>query len=136
MVTINKFKDAKSRTLDVRDGISKGVVVPLNHIGDMENYLLDREECIAWVNSIEEDSINYSQLATRFKLRHKNGNIPKNGGQIIKEFLTQSSCDLTKFNQNNTLRIRKKKRRLNIFNIEVLQIMLHAYDINKKYYTA
>ena len=112
MVIINKFKDAKSRTLDVRDGVSKGVVVPLNHVGNMDNYLLDREECIDWVNSIEADSINYSQLATRFKLRHKNGNIPKNGGQIIKEFLLQSGCDLTNFSQNNALRIRKKNRRL------------------------
>ena len=79
---------------------------------------------------------NKNNFILRQVISGKNGNIPKNGGQIIKEFLTQSSCYLTKFNQNNTLRIRKKKRRLNIFNIEVLQIMLHAYDINKKYYTA
>ena len=77
----------------------------------MENYIFDRQECLDCVEKNEGDSLNFSELAVRFNLRHKNGNLPKNGGQILKQFLIESDCNLERFDNKNTLRIRKRKRR-------------------------
>ena len=63
------------------------------------------------VEKTEDSSINFSELVQRLNLQNKNWNVPKNGGQIIKQFLIESDCNLERFNKPITIRIRKRKRR-------------------------
>ena len=37
------------------------------------------------------------QIAIKFKVKHKNGNFPENGGQVISKFLKVSKVNLNRF---------------------------------------
>lgn len=99
----------------------------------MPNYIFDREKCIDLVNNLNDgEKLNYSKLATDLKLRHENGTVPKNGGQIIKGFLEESGIDLKRFgNLNGGFRIRKRKKRLLLHLIYCLYVVLIQQEIRK-----
>ena len=95
--------------------IKEGKVKAASPVGNLENYEFDRQECLEYVNQLgSEDVLNFSALAKKFNLHHTTGTtVPKNGGQVLKQFLLENNCDLTRFGLDFKCRIRKKKRRYN-----------------------
>ena len=50
------------------------------------------KECIDFVNSYPDgQEINFSKLAREHFIINKNGEFPKNGGQMLKDFLEKKS---------------------------------------------
>ena len=69
------------------------------------------------VESLSDGTIlNFSELAREFQLKNKNGEIPKNGGQIVKEKLSER-VDLKRFNERSGSgdRFLRQKRRYFLF---------------------
>lgn len=60
--------------------------------------------------------INYSELASRYNIINKSGQLPSNAGQIVKEWLISEGVDVQRFRSKratsvDTQVIRRKKRR-------------------------
>lgn len=81
----------------------------------MESYVFDREALLEKISDKSERSLlNFSELASEFNIKHINSDsVPKNGGQIVKQFLVESGVDLTRFELSTRtgLVIRKRKRK-------------------------
>uniref|UniRef100_A0A7M5WKJ2 Uncharacterized protein n=1 Tax=Clytia hemisphaerica TaxID=252671 RepID=A0A7M5WKJ2_9CNID len=110
--------EAKLRTIQRKEKEAQGLAKPSNHVGNLDNYVFDRDGVIKFVESLPNDKPPIMrQIAINFKIKHKNGNVPENGGQIISNFLQVSKVDLDRFGgqtERKRLRIRKKKRRESI----------------------
>lgn len=105
-------EQAKQRT---ENKIKKGVKRKLDHVGKYDSYTCDFEDCCNEVNNYSDDHIiNYSDLARKFNLKNSFGNLPKNGGQILKEMLNSQGLDLSRLScvkKRERSVIRRKKRR-------------------------
>ena len=89
-----------------------------DHVGRLENTLWDKDGLKKEVDGYpDETKVNWSELARRFEIRNKKGEIAKNGGQIAQEFLIKAGSNIHRFNCKRELsttdrtRIRRKKLR-------------------------
>ena len=58
----------------------------------------DLNECIREVSQLADGSyVNFSQLARKNHVCNANGDILKNGGQIVKEVLIENNVDINRF---------------------------------------
>ena len=60
------------------------------------------------------EKINWSELARRYHVTNKKGEITRNGGQIVQEWLVNQQVNIHRFNPEglpNKLRARRKKKR-------------------------
>lgn len=86
-----------------------------NHCGDFQIMHWDKETLKAEVISYEDgQSVNWSELARKYKVDNGKGEIASNGGQIVKEWLKMEGVDVNRFkriHENSREHIRRKKRR-------------------------
>ena len=85
-----------------------------DHVGNLSNYNFEKENCFQEVNSYSNDAdINFTDLGKRHHLEDFKKNFPINAGQIVKKFLNEMNCDLSRFTklQHSVERIRRSKRK-------------------------
>ena len=93
---------------------------PKIHIGRLDNVTWDEKALTAEVNTKKsEEVVNWSALARKYNVRDKNGDIAKNGGQIVKEALRIKGVNVDRFKRKMPTqdvlqipRFRRKKRRM------------------------
>ena len=114
-------KEAAKRKNDRQLESNRAPKKPKNHTGKLENVSWDKETLIAEVEAYGSDEeVNWSALARRYNVRNMNGEIAKNGGQIIKEWLKIKGVNVNRFKRKlsteddgtASTRIRRKKRRI------------------------
>ena len=89
------------------------------HTGKFDTMTWDKEalkaEAESYINDDKE--INWSELARKHHVTTKNGEVAKNGGQIIKEYLKSEGVDVNRFKRKSSdgsrtaPRVRRKKRK-------------------------
>jgi glycerophosphoryl diester phosphodiesterase len=93
-------------------------IVAKDHVGNLDRMDWDKNQLLAEVKTYEDGhNINWTNLATRYNVTNKDGKLAKNGGQIVKEWLTSNGVDLTRFEiqekkgkDGGTIARRKKRR--------------------------
>ena len=86
---------------------------PVGHFKDMD---WDQQALLEEVENYTDGTIvNWSELARHYQVKNKNGQLAKNGGQIVQEYLKTKGVDVTKFIKRSSSddegRIRKKMKR-------------------------
>ena len=80
----------------------------------------DKEALRAEVESFNsEEKVNWSGLARKYHVVNSKGEVAKNGGQVVKEYLASEGVDVNRFKRKNSdeneknpdLHVRRKKRR-------------------------
>ena len=83
-------------------------------VGNFHNMEWDKEALLEEVKGCDDDIINWSELARRYQVKNKNGELAKNGRQIVQEYLKVQGVDVERFKKRKTdrdgNRIQKKKR--------------------------
>lgn len=68
--------------------IKEGRKIPHSHVGNVDNNIWKSEDCLNYVNSLDDNSrLNFSELARMFGLKDENDYGKDNKSQIVKEFL-------------------------------------------------
>lgn len=85
----------------------------MGNIGKMEwNKAALLEEVSGYASDV---LVNWSDLARRYQVKNKNGELAKNGGQIVQEYLKSQGVDVSKFKKRGANdecgRIRKRMKR-------------------------
>ena len=85
-------------------------------VGKFEKMTWKKEELKAEVESCEDAKfVSWSKLAQTYNVLNSKGELSKNGGQIVKEWLKSVGVDTERFKRYNTdsdnPRVRRKKRR-------------------------
>lgn len=123
------FAEACVRTKSDQVKVEQGLKYKHDHVGNLDAYTFDKEGCLKEVNSYKSgDKINFKGLARKYNLTNANKEFPENGGQVVKKYLEDSSCDLTLFKtihgtpvaHNNTTVRRAKKRYLGRMFLQIL----------------
>ena len=77
--------------------IFQGTKRKRDHVGDLNSYTWNKEECLQEVYQYnEKDNINYTAIAKKYEVKNKDMIQVKNGGQVIKQFLVENEVDITK----------------------------------------
>jgi hypothetical protein len=76
----------------------------------------DKEALLQEVNGYSSDHVvNWSELAWRYEVKNRNGEIARNGGQIVQDSLKSQGVDVTRFKKRGAdgdgQRIRKRMKR-------------------------
>ena len=72
-----------------------------DHVGKFDHMNCDKNQLLAEVEGYEEGhKINWTHLATRYNVTNKNGQLAKNGGQIVKAWLTSTGVEMSRFEIN------------------------------------
>ena len=85
-----------------------------NHSGNFDRMTWDKEALKKEVESKKDgEKINWSEVARRYHVTNKRGEIARNGGQIVQEWLVNQGVNIHRFNLQmpNKLRARRKKKR-------------------------
>ena len=87
-----------------------------DHTGDMESMSWDKVGLKREVEGYEDNQIfSWRDLAIRYNVCNKAGEVAKNGGQIVKEWLLSQKVDLARFSEKQKCSsvpiTRKQKRR-------------------------
>ncbi|XP_047122498.1 uncharacterized protein LOC105847932 [Hydra vulgaris] len=89
---------------------------------------MGKKKCLLYLENLPSNqNINFTSLAIKYNLHNKEGKIPGNAGQVIKELLKENCVDVAKFNlksistfnqtENTNIcnsKPRRRKRRLNV----------------------
>ena len=95
----------------------KELKIKRSPIGNFENMQWDKQALLEEVNSYADGTvINWSALARQYQVKNKNGQLAKNGRQIVQEYLKSQGVDVSKFKkrglqEDEGSRIRKKMKR-------------------------
>ena len=120
--SFESFHQAEERTAIKQRKMEIGTNKPKNHIGSNVDPW-NQEDCLNEVLNYEEgDSINFTELARKYGVHNKDGNIPGNAGQIVKEYLKVCNIPLEKLNNSKVTqvtRIRRAKRKLDGIDITI-----------------
>ena len=107
--------ECNERTYRNFQKIQEGKKRKKDHIGNNTN-TWDKQGCLAMVQAYGMcDAINFSSLARTFGVKDGDGNVPKNGGQIVKQYLEDNAIELGNFNyrgKNDGVKCRRKKRKI------------------------
>ena len=113
-------KDAKSRTQQKITKLKEGKIKRKSHAGRLDGYTLKKDEFLNFLKAIDPGShIIWRSLAIRFQLRNKNGNLPHNAGQVLKEVAAKNGINTSTFNTTKRVsgrdyfqRVRRAKKRI------------------------
>ncbi|XP_065667702.1 uncharacterized protein LOC136087994 [Hydra vulgaris] len=102
---------------------------PKKHIGSSHAYKDQLNSCLEEVKVYQTgEKINYSDLARKYNIIDSESKMPKNGRQIVKEFLKENDVNLTSLSElkrrsgeKSPVIIRRKKRRLTNLNVSFPQ---------------
>ena len=85
-----------------------------NHSGNFDTMAWDKEALKKEVESKKDgEKINWSEVARRYHVTNKRGEIARNGGEIVQEWLVNQGVNIHRFNPKelpNKLRVRRKKK--------------------------
>lgn len=89
-----------------------------DHVGKFDHMNWDKNQLLAEVEGYNEGhKINWTHLATKYNITSKNSQLAKNGGQIVKAWLTLNGVDLSRFEipekkskDGGTIARRRKRR--------------------------
>ncbi|XP_065653932.1 uncharacterized protein LOC136080770 isoform X2 [Hydra vulgaris] len=115
ITSMETFKQAEQRSYELKE---KGVKKPKKHIGSSHAYKDQLNSCLEEVKVYQTgEKINYSDLARKYNIIDSESKMPKNGGQIVKEFLKENDVNLTSLSElkrrsgeKSPVIIRRKKR--------------------------
>ena len=87
-----------------------------NHAGNFDRMLWDKDALKKEIESKKDgEKINWSEIARRYNVTNKKGEIAKNGGQIVQEWLVNEGVNIHRFKipqeDSTKLRVRRKKKR-------------------------
>jgi hypothetical protein len=86
-----------------------------DHTGDLSSVVWDKEALKAEVEGYNENHlINWKELASRYNVCNTSGQLAKNGGQMVKEWLVSQGVDVTRFRtkrQNEDAPVIRRKKR-------------------------
>ncbi|CAB3981856.1 Retrovirus-related Pol poly from transposon opus [Paramuricea clavata] len=75
----------------------------------------DKKALMEEISGYENGVVNWSELARKYQVKNKNGELVKNGGQIVQEYLKFQGVDVSKFKKRGSDddggRIRKRIKR-------------------------
>ena len=109
-------EEAEKRYEANRVKIKSGKKKSHNH-GNERNYDWDRKGCLQEVERYKDgDIINYSKLGKTYGLKNRKGQLAKNRGQLVKQFLVKNKIDLSRFrparnSKPTTIKPRRAKKR-------------------------
>lgn len=87
-----------------------------DHTGNINLIEWDKEGMRNEVEGYDDDfEINYTALAAKYQVLNKSGELAKNGGQIVKEWLTSQNINIELFQKDSiesTPPVRPRKRRM------------------------
>ena len=87
----------KRRKCEIEEEIS-GKRQKKNHSGNFERMLWDKEALKKEIQSKQDgEKINWSEIARQYKVTNKRGEIAKNGGQIVQEWLVNEGVNIQRF---------------------------------------
>ncbi|XP_065639884.1 uncharacterized protein LOC124815982 isoform X2 [Hydra vulgaris] len=126
ITSMETFKQAEQRSCEFKE---KGVKKPKKHIGSSHAYKDQLNSCLEEVKVYKAgEKINYSDLARKYNIIDNESKMPKNGGQIVKEFLKEKDVNLTSLSElkrrseeKSPVIILRKKRRLTDLNVSFPQ---------------
>ena len=109
---------AKKRKLDheTSDEGTAGKRQRKNHCGNFNRMTWDKEALKREVETYKDgDKVNWSELARRYNVTNRKGEIAKNGGQIVQDWLVSQGVNLHRFKKPQEIskkqRVRRKKKR-------------------------
>ncbi|XP_065666302.1 uncharacterized protein LOC136087455 isoform X1 [Hydra vulgaris] len=128
------FKQAEQRSYELKEKVDTGVKKPKKHIGSSHAYKDQLNSCLEEVKVYQTgEKINYSDLARKYNIIDSESKMPKNGGQIVKEFLKENDVNLTSLSElkrrsgeKSPVIIRRKKRRLTDLSVSFPQVETNA----------
>lgn len=89
--------------------INSGIKKIKKHHGKFENYQFEKESFLLEMQENKSENVNWSDI------RNRNGSLPPNAGQILKDFAKSNGIDVDKFNKQKIVsgrdishRIRRK----------------------------
>ena len=105
----------QARVAKVKENIIAGEKSAKDHVG--KNILpWNQEGCFQRVRSYPDGyNINFTELARQYDVKNTSGEIPKNGGQIVKTALERNDFDLNRFtylHKGEGERLRRRKRKI------------------------
>lgn len=85
-------------------------------VGNTEKMEWNKAALLEEVSGYDSDVlVNWSDLARRYQVKNKNGELAKNGGQIVQEYLKFQGVDISKFKKRGADdkcgRVRKRMKR-------------------------
>ena len=114
-------QDARKRTEIENEKRREGKWKVLDHVGRRENYCWNKEGCLKEVSEYAQDHlINFTGLARKYELKNKEGKLPNNAGQVMKELLKENNVNVEQFRywakrpaqySLDATRVRRKKLR-------------------------
>ncbi|XP_065683865.1 uncharacterized protein LOC105845122 [Hydra vulgaris] len=119
--SMEPFKQAEQRSYEFKEKVDKGVIKPKKHVGSPHTYKDELNLCLEEVNLYKSgEKINYFSLARKYNIIDSASKIPRNGGQIVKEFLKENGVNISSLSEmkrsigEKNVVIQRKKR--NSFN--------------------
>ena len=112
------ISDAAERTQNNKEDIEAGRKRRRNPIGNLANYEWESEECLSYVNNLDDGALlNFSDLARTFGLKDNDAYGKDNKNQVVKQFLVNNGINIDRFNYHKKMdydqfHIRRKKLKL------------------------
>ena len=113
------ISDATKRTRNNKEDIAAGRKRRRNPLGNIAKYEWQSEECLSYVNNLEDGALlNFSELARTFGLKDNDAFGKDNKNQVVKQFLVNNGIDVGRFSYHKKLvddqfHVRRKKLKLN-----------------------
>ncbi|CAH1248619.1 Hypp8311 [Branchiostoma lanceolatum] len=110
-------QEAEERTKERKEKEVKGAIKPKDRLGHFDSFAdFDREGLKNKVMDWEENSeVNWTQLAVKYNIKGKDGELPGNAGQLVKLWLQSQGVDTERFKGSTTCtgdRIRRARLRI------------------------
>ena len=107
-----KRGDEMSNEIEEKSGKSKRK----NHAGNFDRMLWDKDALKKEIESkMDGEKVNWSEIARIYNVTNKKGEIAKNGGQIVQEWLVNEGVNIHRFKKLQEVstkpRVRRKKKR-------------------------
>ena len=83
-----------------------------DHVGPLDSYTFDRDQLKLHLEQSEEGNRNWREIASTFEIKNENGQLVRNGGQVVQKFAISLGVDV-----EINARLRRAKRKLPDFNV-------------------
>ena len=109
---------AADQTRKAQEDQNAGICKQKKHSGDFGKMTWDKRALKKEIENLPDDAIiNWSNIARKYEIKNKKGQISKNGGQTAQEFIILEGVDLHRFRKRKSsidtpdelTRIRRKK---------------------------
>ena len=111
--------DAEERTRNNKENIEAGRKRRHNPVGNLVKYEWQSEECLSYVNNLDDGSLlNFSELTRTVGLKDNDTFGKDNKKQVVKQFLVNNGVDIDRFSHHKRIdhdqfHVRRNKLKLN-----------------------